>query len=143
MDLASLEIERLTFRRISVEWAQELASQPGALNESGIFTELIKAFLLGEFDDAELTIEQAPRDRGGKRVTNVEPLRMTRNNFAEIMALAPGCGITLPTKAERRENLNSVPWSQLADKGPADFDEHTRKGYLEPLTISREHFGRW
>ncbi len=150
MDIVSAGIDRLTFRQVAREWAKEVGSKPGSFDEKKIFDTLVNAFLHGQFDDFELTIERAPKYVLGKRI-QPPPMRVTRASFANIIVLAPGSQISLPAKQAdpndpslpKYRPVDSVPWEELAKQGPNAFDKHLREAWLEPLTIRKDNLARW
>ena len=136
-----LKEDRLPFDKIAHEWARELeeAKIPGRRNRNEILQKLLNAVRRGEFDNVLLMIEQSPRNRlektqqdgkgGQEEWSRVKPppMRVTRETLAKVLLLRSGVGRVEPD----------------SDLKLSDCEPLSLRTWIEPLTVSREHFGRW
>ena len=157
MDIVSAGISQLNFKEIAEKWAKEDATSPAGLSEKDTFWRLVESYLRGQFEAFELTIPHAAKDK--LRVVPLEHCGtlwtrvpaglqpMNRERFVLAMRLAPGCGLSIPSKKvlrkAKRKGVDAVPWNDLASAGPDAFDRITVERILEKLTIKKEYFGQW
>lgn len=164
-----LRRSHLTFGQIADEWAREVSSQPGALSRDEILHEIIRAVWRGDFEDEDgensrLTIHQNPRGGatrvGGKFVDEHHhrtdaTKKVLFNRRKLLCVLAPICPPGVPQaplfrlrfldpQPEPWDSVKAdVRWDILAALTPDEYILGFRERYLEPLTISKEDFGRW
>lgn len=137
-----LRKSHLSFEKIAYEWARELddAKRPGRLNRGEIFLEMVRGIWRGEFENAALTIDQAPRYRLENerkqewRRYKPPPMRVTRETLDKVVLLGPGV---------RPNDPEVSRWEFRASLKLEDYEPLSLRTWLEPLTISKEDFGRW
>ncbi len=147
-----MDDSHLTFGKIADEWARELADAkvPGRRERDEIFLTFLRGALAGEFDDKNVTLAQARRDvyseklkdKGSENVVhrfNVQPLPMPITG--EWLAQAQM--VPTPRPGVRRPDTGSDPWYLSEGLNLDDFEPLFVSCYIEPLTISHEHFGQW
>lgn len=131
-----LRKSHLSFEKIAAQWARELddAKTPGRLNRDEILLGMVCGIWRSEFENAALTIEQAPRFDIDGRKYKPQPMRVTRETLDEVVLLRPGV---------RQRDPAVSRWEFLAPLKLEDYEPRSLRIWLEPLTISKEDFGRW
>jgi len=127
----------LTFGRIADEWARELdeAKVPSRRSRDEIFLEKVRGIWRGQFADTVLTIEMSPRDDKDGRRYQPAPMPFTREMLDAVVLVRQGA---------RRRYLGASRLEFLTSLELEDYDATLFLSvYLEPLTISKEDFGRW
>ena len=126
----------LTFERIAHEWARELddAKKPGRLNRDEIFLNMVCGVWRGQFANTVLTIEQAFRDDKDGQKFKPLPLRVTRETLDKVVVLRPGV---------RPCDPDASRWDFWTERKLHEYEPLSLRTWFEPLTISKEDFGRW
>lgn len=144
-----LRESHLTFGRIADKWARELeeAKTPDRRNRDEIFLEMVRDIRRGQFDDKGITLARSARDVYSEILKDQDsgnvghflnvrppPMPVTRETLDEVVQVRQGAGQRYPGTS-RLEFLTSLKLE--------DYDPLFLSAYLEPLTISKEDFGRW
>jgi hypothetical protein len=162
----------LTFGQIADEWAREVATTPGGLSREKIFHKHVKALWSPDFEDEDgensrLTIAMAPATWPDGRWVDEHHQRTEkprkivpfgRRLLLYALTMYRHSGVKLPPRQKLSpfpdpetgeppvpwsEVKTEIPWGALDALKPGEYDKGYRDDYLEPLTISKDVFGRW